>query len=733
MSLTKSWAGSFSKPVEDSGVAILSQDTLAPSPSIFSGRYSASPPPLPPRPHESSSDEDDPDYAYIDEKKVKGPENNSHSADKKKEDERVRPPSPSIDEQLKEIERSIKREKKAKKRAAAADAEKRRAHTIHRSHRQINPLTLNLSLGPKLTFLSPDPEDYLDPVPSHKGQSQLPTSNSAGCYEVPIITHSRSSSEPDPMHVSFPAISLSQPAPETGVFQGGVRLLPSSVSPSQDKLLDENRPALPPRTWRRTSSASANSVTSSSSVGEGSMVSKSSSVLAEETDFHSPTAVQVRGRSASMTDDTLSKLGDSLKNSVIPEEPQDSGSSTPAIEESADTLQVSATSPSATDHYSPPPLPPRSPLKEKLSRQSSSSSVSSTSSSRCPRCRSKRAKSSVGKTVSLNDHKRRSSPHTEDSSKGSLPNLNKSLSVPEDSLSHSQHSKHSRECRESLDSSTDGIPGDSTPSLPSNQYLELIGDSSGPTDEHSYLQLLADENGSPGSPPPSQLDNELQSQLEQLDSFVQTLEYLEHKVSCQPKGSNGRVSSSRSAQAQSRDEQMKVVRTDLDAAIKQAKQVQMDLSQPAKPMSMESGASVIVNGHTPCRRISGTRGPPALQKHPTVAEIPLHSNNNNNATTYATCTHHTNGALPQQNGSLPHSTPPPIPPRSFVSLGQQEQPNSPKPAMTKSRSPGRQTNMGFHSLPRTKERPSLQRRFNREDHESSTVFIHHIKRSMTKI
>ena len=313
-SLTELW-GDFS---EDSGRGSLSQDTLTPPPNLLSSRYSASPPPLPPRLHDSSSDEDDPDYAYIDEKKVKGPKNQGHSANKKKE--RVRPPSPSIDEQLKEIERSIKREK-AKKHAAAADAEKRRAHAIHPSlfsaNRQINSFTSKLPLGPKLAFVSLDSEDYIHPLPSR------------------------------------------------------------------------------------------------------------SSVSAVETDFHSPTS-----------------------------------------------------SLSFTDHYSLPPLPPRSPLNERLSCQSSSSS-------RCPRCRSKRAKSSIGKTISVNDHKRRSSPHTQDSPKGSLLDLNKTLSVPEDSLYQRLQPKHSQECRE--------------------------------------------------SPPPSQLDDQIQLQLEQLNTFVQTLEYLEQKISRQPK------------------------------------------------------------------------------------------------------------------------------------------------------------------------------------------------------
>ena len=711
----------------------LSQDTLAPSPSIFSGRYSASPPPLPPRPNESSSDEDDPDYAYIDEQKVKGPENHSLHANVKNEDV----PSPSVDEQLREIERSIKRENKAKKRAAA-DAE-RRAHTIHRSHfsarRRINP-TLSLPLSPKLTFAPTDPEDYLDPVPSKRVQSQFPDPDNAACYEVPVVIHSRSSSEPDPMNVSSPTKFLSQPA-EPGGFQLGTRLLSASMSPDRSSpnvsptlILDENRPVLPSRNWRRTSTASNNSVTSSSSVG--SMVSKSSGVGIEEVDFHSPTAAgHARVRSASMTDDAFSKLSDGLLNSVIPEETHDSGSSTPAMEEAA------ATDPSAIGDSSPPPLPPRSPLKEKLSCQSSTSSVSSTSSSRCPRCRSKRAKSRVGKTASLNDHKRRSSPHMEDGPKGSLPDLNKSLSVPEDSLSHRRNHRHSQECRGSLDSSTDGIQ---SPSRPSNKYLELIADSSiPPTDENSYLQLCADEPESP----PSQIDNELQSQLEMLDSFVQTLEYLETKASQNsnrggsssraaghdPNSTGGGSSSRAAGHDPNRDEQRRSIRTNLDDAIKQAKQVQLDLSQPAKRLPSENGKAVVLNGHTPCRRISGTRGPPALYKHQTVAEFPLSSGNNTVVPT--THAHHANGSLPQQNGSLPQSTPPPIPPRSSVSLTQEEQPNSPRTAVTKPHSPGRQANTGFHSLPRTlKGRSSLQRRFKREDHESSTVFIHHLKRSM---
>ena len=697
----------------------LSQDTLARSPSVF-----RSPPPLPPRPNDSSSGDDDPDYAYIDEQKVKGPENHSLHASVKNE------PGPSIDEQLKDIERSIKRENKAKKRAAA-DAEKRRAHTIHRSnfpaHRRTHPPALSLPLGPKLTFAPTDPEDYLDPVPSKSAQSRFPDSDNAACYEVPVAIHSRSSSEPDPMNASSPTKFLSQPV-ETGGYQGGSRLLSSSMSPdrhspnvSPTMILDENRPVLPSRSWRRTSTASNNSVTSLSSVG--SMVSKSSGAAVEEVDHLSPTAAgHARVRSASMTDDAFSKLGDGLQNSVIPEEPHDSGSSTPAMDGTADTSHVSATDPSAIDggDSSPPPLPPRSPLKEKLSCQSSTSSVSSTSSSRCPRCRNKRTKSRVGKTVSLNDHKRRSSPNMEDGPKGSLPDLNKSLSVPGDSFSHRQHHRHSQECRGSPYSSTDGIQ---SPSLPSNKYLELIADPSiPPTDQHSYLELCADEPESP----PSQLDNELQSQLEMLDSFVQTLEYLENKAIL---NSNGSVSSSRAGHDPKRDEQKRAVRTDLDDAIKQAKQVELDLSQPAKQLPSENGKAVVLNGHTPCRRISGTRGPPTLYKHQTVTDFPLSPNNSVVPTSH---THHANGSLPHHNGSLPQSAPPPIPPRSSVSLTQEEQPSSPRTPVTKVHSPGRQANSGgFHSLPRSlKGRASLQRRFKHEDRESSTVFIHHLKRSM---
>lgn len=673
-------------PMDDMGV--LSQD------SFFTpwggGRFS--PPPLPPRPTESS-DEDDPDYAYIDENKVKGPDGQGRN-----ESEINRRGSPSVDDQLKELERSIKMENKAKKRAAAAS--QRKTQTLGRlpSQRPARP-----QLNPRLSFVPADPEDYLEPVPSKRVHNQPLRLTSS--REAPSVAHSRTMSEPDsfPLPLPSPIKMLSQPAytmSETEFFSQP-RASPTredspiETSPMRRDFMVENAPTLPPRTWRKessTSTLSTGSLGSPSGLSVGAR-SRNNSWNEEE----SPT-VSFRahlGNRSSASEDML-KNRESLRNSIIVEEPHDLNINPPLQLE-----QKESTSPLPNGHSSPPPLPPRSPFKERASRQSSASSVSSTSSStRCPRCRGKKMKYSVEKTSSLNDHR---APQEIDPPKGSLPDLNRTSSVPENSLVHHHHHRH----RHSPDSSTEVLPSGSTPSLPSTHNLEYLPIMSGSSEENEQS--------------PSAVDTELTSQMDMLNSFVESLEYLETKVM----GNTAVKQQERSPKpSRSPKDQKKSIRTDLDAAMRQTAQVQADLSRPTRRMASENKSlPSLANGHAPCKRISGTRGNPVTRHH-TITAFPLSSNNNNNSVSSRT-----NSPVPQQNGL--RSPPPPVPPRSLVSLnvaGEIETQSSPKASQIQSRSLGRQASLGS-----ALRRPSYHRP-NHNDRESSTVFIHHLRdRHVTRL
>lgn len=601
---------------------VLSQESFFTTHVGPNGTMSTFGPPLPPRPAEISSDEDDPDYAYIDENKVKGPDRRNSECG-----------SPTVDAELEDIEHSIMMEKKKKRRAAVAESKKTMTLDRYPVHRH-SPRTTS-----QLTFASADPEDYLEPVPSKRLQQ-----------------------------------SGSPPQDRS----------PVEVSPTRGEGDRSNPPILPPRTWRvgsTTSNLSTSSVTSTSSTGgvSASVVSRASVSSAPETS----------------SDDQPAKV-----HSVIPEEPTTSAMSTqsPKQLDEPNPAQHSQSPPSTTPDL-PPPLPPRSPIKDRHSHQSSSSSISSTSSStRCPHCRNKKTKSSLGKTFSLTNHVIHPSSHHEElAAKSSLPpDLNKTLPVPENSLCRDQHNSCSH------DSSKDVLPSESIPSILSSEYLTLVGDNSGTADE-------------PMSPIAA-VETELQSQLEVITNCVQTLEYLETKVSRE----NGKSKS-----ASQISQEKSTIQTDLDAAMRQTQQVQADLMVPLKPLTDEP----LHNGHTACKRVSGTKGPPPSEQLNT--HIPPTSSN---------------GSLTQQQ--QPHWTnplsglnsPPPIPPRSHVSLGQPQkkalrrQKSSPKQIMSRADSTSQSHSVKTMSKSSSLGSNSSLRSYygmhpqwlNHTAPQSSTVFVHHL-------
>ncbi len=633
--------------------ANLSQDSFF----SFQPRYNTSPPPLPATP--DSSDEDDPDYAYIDENKVKGPGNVGK-----------RPPSPTVEDQLKAIERDIRRENKAKKR------EEERMKTLRPgmpAGRDRSPV----SFGPKMDFVPADPSDYIEPVPSARvqlGQSLTqPSDDLNGGYEVPMSLQIRATrrtySESDSAPLSQPIQSFN-----------GVGLLKDHL-PTREEYLPrvpsakgglENAPILPPRPWRNNSTTSVNSVTSSGS-GSYNRNSTGATMTSVET-IDSAAIFQPRAyRISTSSDDPMSpRARDSLHESTIPEEPLDSPPArTGGASHSPPRLSVSPEKELSHSHSSsPPPLPPRSPLKEHVSRQSSSSS---TTSARCPRCRTRSIhRSTVGKTSSLNEHQLPLTPHyhRDSSTKGSLPDLNKSLSVPDGTTETTRH-------RHSSGSPSSSIYIDTLPAGTSAANFE-------------YLQLLRHE----GEEEADQSPTSPQSQMDILSSLSQTLD-LDHM--------RQDVRIPHGQTARDLDEQKKSIQTIMDAALRLTQQVQEDLSQPARqPVpSADLRKFHVPNGHTPSPRMVR---PPPLLKHKTIATLPSLSSSSPHS--------HMNGSTPHHLISPPASARPPVPPRSLVSLGVEGQP-SPRYGRAST----------IHGLHRNRA----------PDSESSTVFIHHLRRSATKL
>lgn len=661
---TNSWNG----PQSDGG--ILSQDSVfsfQPGPNV-------SPPPLPARP--DSSDEDDPDYAYIDEKEVKGPGKGGR-----------RPPSPSVDDQLKEIERDMRREKKAKKR----EEERMKSHTLlpgMPASRDRSPV----SFGPKMDFAPAEPSDYLDFVPLKPLQTgQSLTQPPDGGYEVPMNIRGarRTVSESDSGPLSQPVQTFSGIGLSKDYSSTREDLL-SRVSPARGGL--ENAPTLPPRTWRNDSTTSVNSALSSASGSHR----RSTGAM---DDSEPPAVFPSRNyRSSTSSDDPTSpRTRDSLHESTIPEEPSDAttgeANHTPRLSVSPEKELSHSHSPS------PPPLPPRSPMKTRVSRQSSSSSGTSP---RCPRCRNKSIhRHRVGMTTSLNDqHPPLASRfHRDPSNKGSLPDLYKTELVP-DSGSEKSRQRHSS-----------GSPtnSDYVDTLPVGVSAATFG----------YLQLQQQQGGEESVPisPPSQFNSELQSQMDMLNSLTETLD-LDRKQQ-----DLGKPQRQAARDRNSREEQKKSVKLDFEEALRLAQQVQADLSQPAQlPLTSKDARKVHVpNGHTPASRAV----PPPLMKHKTIATLPL-------SPTTSSPHVHRNGNVTQRLFSPPASTSPPVPPRSLVSLGVPDQPSS---------RVGKSATLGSYHPPHVPPthssattRPGFHWAHNRApEAESSTVFIHHIRRSATKL
>ena len=753
------------------GGGILSQDSFF-APLTHGG--AGVPPPLPPRPAESSSDEDDPDYAYIDERKVKGPGNRPRSQSDEGE--------PTVDDQLAALKRDIVRENKARKRAAAAEVNKQ----IHHAHHLPRPPVLSpAQRSPRsprssaLDFAASEASDYLEPVPSKRLQSQ------SSDYEAPA-NHMRSFSEPDPFPLHSPN-KLSQPSYQTndsGLLSSRHRRNSRSRSPhafnSDDITSPVNAPSLPPRTSRygsTTSNASINSNASgSSSTGASSMgvPPRSSSMprmnSEEGGDYSKPGAAPAITSRLSEGSTSPRALADGgLQSMTIPEEPLDvTPPPPPPPARKISPMQEQDPFPSDSP---PPPLPPRSPTKERLSRKSSSSSISSTSSSRCPRCRSFRiAKSSVSKTVSL-DH--RAADESEGNSvRNSLPDLNDTSPIPENSLisrRSSHHCSHTSCGKSSPDSSSDGLASTSTPSLPSThtfEYLQLIGDD-------KTAQQRQKENDNPISSP---LKMEASSLGPELDLLTSCLETLQNKLKSVPQTPSSANSSNSPLQhspgammntqqqagqhrvASSREEERRAIQSDLDAAMRQAQQVQADLT--ASSRRLQTASSVRSVSTTSYRN---AHHPGVMRSHTmsTIPSLPSSQQQQPRQQHHVINHSHSNGALPQvppqplrtsTHRSVPPSTPsgsvPPIPPRSRVSLGQESPPpfslnrsvsGGNVPEQHVQQQPPRRSASSL-SQPQTpplnssfgaEQRPGMAavgQRFAHHGNEgqSSTVFVHHL-------
>lgn len=672
-----------------------------------SGRMSTSPPPLPSRPIESSSDEDDPDYAYIDEREVVGP--------KGQQQHRLlrRDPTSELDDQLEELKRSIVRENKAKRR----EAERKKTHTLQ--PRSSGPLRMSPQ------FFPAEPEDYLEPVPSNRVQSQ---STSSDGYREPHelqAAHARSVSEPyfKAMHNLYPPRFDYDHSPNTQDLSPG--------SSDSSPVFSTNPPALPPRTWR---SSDIESNHSSSSDSTPPVKTGSTGLTANE-------------RMYGVNENTDAKFN-----------------SPPPIEEIKENINLLEnhklynTPSEPTGHVTTaPPLPPRSPTKDhgRLSRNSSSSSsLSSSSGHRCPRCRSlRKSKSTVSKTVSLDQRTPRLSKKE---SRKSLPNLE---STVEDGIMRRRSVHHHQRCSKcSQDSSTDQLASSSNTSLPSPSSQKNL----------EYLQLVGEES--------APLDSELRPELDLLSSCLQSLEYLTNKVnqdtytptstgttsSLTTTPSSGttamKPSSGTTATKPKRrnpydhiklkptdSNDPKSVQTDLDAVVRQTQLVQADLVEASNHRNQT------VNRHRPVTL--GRHHSSSAFSTTSPSSVLSQGGNSSNTMNPA--------PSPRSKSSMGVSHPssaPPVPPRSSVSLTRPTQIESSmyRPVMNgavingqtrKAQSLGRHSTLqkfpksrdttspprsnsvldncpGYHGNTRSRV---TQYRGRIEPENSSTVFIHHLK------
>ena len=519
-------------------------------------RMQSSPPPLPPRPIlDDSSSEGDPDYAYIEEDEVKGPAH-SPSLDRGEGGAGER----TLDEQLEDLELSMRREKKEKKRRAAQ--EKRRAATM-----AVRPTQLR----PPLFFTPADPEDYMEPL------SCLSNGRPRSTGETPLPAHTHSFSEPD---TSFYPDSKSLSQPTINTF----RYSPPHLSPTPE--LHETPPTLPSRAWRVS--------LDDSDISPYAVVRKVlTGKILEEPDAgksgaqrESPTTAEQRRLSKTSQQEVHSPESD-------PKSPSsDAANTTGGCNEGVESA---------------PPIPPRSPIKEKLSWGSSTSSVASTHSLRsghahsagvrCSKCQRQR-RAPVDKTLSEN--RGHPSPHPvpplHHPEKSSLPDLNNAAAVggvPENALQHRRQRSHRGRLESATESrsSSDG----STSSLQS--YLEIVPDST-----------AVPQNKGRNSDPEN---------LQILDDFLQ---YFDDKVS--------------------------------------------SLTQPEGSPELQKHHTLVntpphSNGFTPPRRTNGVKDPPTLQRSHTSASFISHAQSRHPAN--PTKNH-------SFNNSRPAPPPPAVPPRSDISL-----------------------------------------------------------------
>ena len=533
-------------------------------------RMQSSPPPLPPRPiFNISSSEGDSDYAYIEEDEVKGPAQGSHSPSLERGGDGT---ERTLEEELEELELSIKREKKEKKRKAAQ--EKRKAATL--AARPSQP-------RPPLPFTPADPEDYLVPLSAFNGGCLRSTGDLQG------VIHNRSCSEPD-TSLYRDSKSLSQPTIHT------LRSSPPRLSPTPEHGAP---PPLPSRAWRDQGGPSGRN--HDDNISPYAVVRQIlPGKILEEPPTHPST---------SHTEHTPSP-----QDQHQPDLPNPSSGQSSVVTESVTPTEPPTSLPSnsapSDDSTPAPPIPPRSPIKEKLSWGSSTSSIASNHSHRSGYGHAASLRSSktqrpmrapVDKTMSEHrNHAQTTPPSSHDLEKSSLPDLHASSTtagVPENSLQQRRQRVHrgrhpsTTESRSSSDGSTSSLHSANV------NYLEMVPDGTSPQSSRS-------RNSNPES-------------LQILGDFLQ---YYDDKVS--------------SSLTQS------------DESPESRKRI------PVKQSHTLHSSSQIANGHGPPRRVNG-----ALQRSHTSASV---------------IGHHSPQQHPvNHNKSLNIRAPlgPPIPPRSDVSLG----------------------------------------------------------------
>lgn len=692
----------------------------------------ASPPPIPPRVirpfsggFDSTDAKEDPDYSYIRDDEVEGkPADTSTPASRS---------STSVDRQLDDLLFDIMKDNERKK-----QKDKRIQPYAERlsptKPRTLGPMVPNDFLVKTREYFEgleeQQPSDYLDPIPtkkaatiavSHTHSLSLPASMSS---EVdPQLPHPSSSRDFQPLKKPLTNKSSN---PYSTIPDKPTRSLTINTEMYQSQL----PPELPPRVTRRSQSSSDDP--------SSPPLPPRSNRLSVDSDrpLLSPTKIL---RPKSYTDSHNSDISPyaTTRNFQIDIGRQKSpGASSGGV------------SPRAT---SPPPLPPRSPIKRTRERTGSSSSSSSMSVHRCPKCNGRKSstKQPVSKTMSLNDHRQyhhhhhhHHRPHPTYTSpgldrnqveaSGSLPDLHKTSPIPENGLSQREE-KHDDSGSSSQSSiETGGGAGHaSSQSIPSPQlsqpqdnmvgrHLQQVQPTS-PSSPPPYLQVM-EENRSPpftsGATP--KVRSELDSALDVLSACVKDLETLESRVTNHNGTTRGKVA------------------TDLDLAIRQAKTVQSDLllamQDPKKP------------SEKPISRED------RLHRSATVShrEYYMHSNGTQASKMRTMTLPHSPSSSPQlhKRSSAFGFNAPPIPPRSVVSLtSTQEKPTSPNHSLQHTDSTGSMygtkkpcsPNHSIHHIESTaalcgNKKPVYRHSshfFPRSDastgNEGSTVFVHHIK------